>query len=86
MAAREKIEKLVKEENEITDIAAEFTVFLRGNMIASGNDAYFDYLNYLIEDEANKADKNGNRRMVEALEQIMQRYTRRVFLNIIILL
>ena len=79
-----RIVELKDEFKEITKISANFACFLKSNAIATYNDVFENYLNYLIKQRKEINDMQENKIEIDQLEQMLDDYRREkeVFENI----
>ncbi|CAG8588901.1 18299_t:CDS:2 [Racocetra persica] len=77
---QEQINQLKEQQNTVNEIAIQFTQFLMQNAIAAFNDAYVEYLDYIIHLEREKYNtfKDYNHKILEGLEEIKIKYDERV--------
>ncbi|RIB14169.1 hypothetical protein C2G38_2096597, partial [Gigaspora rosea] len=74
---QEKINQLKEQQNTIGEIITQFTQFLMQNAIAAFNDAYVEYLDYIIHLEREKANASENN-VLKGLEEIKRKYNEKV--------
>ncbi|KAF0508680.1 p-loop containing nucleoside triphosphate hydrolase [Gigaspora margarita] len=72
-----KINQLKEQQNTISEIIIQFTQFLIQNTIAVFNDAYVDYLDYIIHLKREKANASENN-ILKDLEEIKRKYSEKV--------
>ncbi|CAG8606866.1 4537_t:CDS:1, partial [Cetraspora pellucida] len=78
---QEKIDQLKVLQNTVDNIVIQFTQFLMQNAIAAFNDAYVEYLDYIIHIERENVDntsENYDNNILEALEEIKRKYNEEV--------
>ncbi|CAG8599674.1 5397_t:CDS:2 [Gigaspora rosea] len=76
-ALQENINQLKEQQNTIGEIITQFTQFLMQNAIAAFNDAYVEYLDYIIHLEREKANASENN-VLKGLEEIKRKYNEKV--------
>jgi energy-coupling factor transporter ATP-binding protein EcfA2 len=69
-----RITQLQKESDVISNVCAQFARFLRCSAIAPFNDAYAEYINFLINQEKNKIDLGGGEDVKKQLEKMRDAY------------
>nr|CAG8433137.1 656_t:CDS:1 [Entrophospora candida]CAG8533703.1 13627_t:CDS:1 [Entrophospora candida] len=78
---RKQIKSLEEEQKKITTISAQFAHFLKQSAIAAFNDAYADYLDYLIHVQKvirDSKNDNYNKEILEGLEKSKSEYLTKV--------
>ncbi|KAF0508682.1 p-loop containing nucleoside triphosphate hydrolase [Gigaspora margarita] len=74
-----KINQLKEQQNTINEIVTKFTQFLMQNAIAVFNDAYVEYLDYIIHLEREKANNSENN-ILKGLEEVKRKYNEKVYM------
>ncbi|CAG8722336.1 16832_t:CDS:2, partial [Dentiscutata erythropus] len=77
---QEKIDQLKVQQNTVDNIVIQFTQFLTQNAIATFNDTYAEYLDYIIclEKKKKNSSKNYNNEILEGLEETKRKYDEKV--------
>ncbi|CAG8803876.1 671_t:CDS:2, partial [Cetraspora pellucida] len=75
---QDKIDQLKEEQSIVDEIIIQFTQFLMQNAIAVFNDAYMEYLDYIIHLEKNKNNEDYNNEILEGLEETKRKYDEKV--------
>ncbi|RIB02387.1 hypothetical protein C2G38_2255622 [Gigaspora rosea] len=78
---KERIDELKKYQNTVEDTVVKFTQFLKQNAITAFNDAYVEYLGYIIHLEKEKvsdASERNNNEILEGLEVTKRKYEEKV--------
>ncbi|CAG8492140.1 4435_t:CDS:2 [Dentiscutata heterogama] len=77
---QEKIDQLKVQQNTVDNIVIQFTQFLSQNAIATFNDTYAEYLDYIIclEKKKKNTSKNYNNEILEGLEETKRKYDEKV--------
>ncbi|CAG8462414.1 19238_t:CDS:2 [Gigaspora rosea] len=76
---QENIDQFKEIQNTVDKIIIQFTQFLKQNAIAVFNDAYVEYLDYIIHLEREKANtsKNYNKKVLDGLEEVKRNMMKR---------
>ncbi|KAF0508683.1 p-loop containing nucleoside triphosphate hydrolase [Gigaspora margarita] len=77
---QEKIDQLIVQKDTIDNIVIQFTQFLTRNAIATFNDKYAEYLDYIIclEKKNLEITKSCNNEILEGLEETKRKYDEKV--------